>query len=438
MAMNEIQALLLASLNSYPVPSSAVNGSNIPVASHTQLAETFLKELVVSPHTIDKLSRLDANTQALCLKALDKLNVSSIGTGTTTTTGNPGRIACPKDTSVAPTSIQSLLFAAKNGGGQQQPWLAHQPSHASPVSSQAASQDAVSNQSIEGNLASLLRAGRPAILTQPFSSNAHTQCQTLDHILSTDFKPATGPSTLGSPSVVSDGSISHHMPSPPPNHREIAVGNLRTDALTKNQDKTASVTPHLDESESSKLPSNREKQLAANRMYTRKCRRRKKEYEENLKKENEKLRKLNQILEVAPDLIVSFDSSGEIRFVNMSSMEFLGMKPTELIGTSFWDILSVDSASRLKAVFMDSLAKRKNGASTVSLGQPMGGIMLKEHDQNSPLWSLRGSIYFPEDGAPECACTIHHMDYDASQPSDVAEPSMKATSSGPVKKRTRL
>eukprot|EP00934_Nitzschia_sp_Nitz4_P001213 Nitzschia sp. Nitz4//scaffold95_size97785//33808//34947//NITZ4_004662-RA/size97785-processed-gene-0.38-mRNA-1//-1//CDS//3329560457//1213//frame0 len=168
------------------------------------------------------------------------------------------------------------------------------------------------------------------------------------------------------------------------------------------------------ESEAPTIDGTKEKHLVANRLYAKRCRKRKKEYVEELKVENEQLRKLHQMLEVVPDLILSFDSSGTIRFATKSSMEFLGRSPQELIGSSFWRLLSTHSSKRLKNAFMDSLAQRKEGSSTLSLGDRVWEVSLKGEDLSSFPLLLRGKIFFQAGSTPECVCSIRHKDCERS------------------------
>eukprot|EP00934_Nitzschia_sp_Nitz4_P004912 Nitzschia sp. Nitz4//scaffold181_size46380//7284//8743//NITZ4_007170-RA/size46380-augustus-gene-0.39-mRNA-1//1//CDS//3329539489//4902//frame0 len=157
-----------------------------------------------------------------------------------------------------------------------------------------------------------------------------------------------------------------------------------------------------------------EKKRAANRISAQRCRRRKREYFEELKEENDELRKLNHLLEVVPDLIVSFDASGIMRFVSKSSTEFLGESSENLVGTSFWRLLCSNSARRLKSIFMDSMAKRNDESNkSVPLGDRWStwNIRLKGQDEDlsGPSLNLRGTLYFT-DGAPQCVCTIRQTE----------------------------
>eukprot|EP00934_Nitzschia_sp_Nitz4_P005186 Nitzschia sp. Nitz4//scaffold181_size46380//9977//11590//NITZ4_007171-RA/size46380-processed-gene-0.21-mRNA-1//1//CDS//3329539492//5176//frame0 len=168
-----------------------------------------------------------------------------------------------------------------------------------------------------------------------------------------------------------------------------------------------------------------ERKRAANRISAQRCRKRKKEYIEVLKEENDELRKLILMLDVVPDLIVSFDSSGILQYVSKSSTEFLGVAPENLVGTSFWGLLDDSSTRRIKSIFMDSLARREENDSSVPLADPATAcstwsLKLKQHNKEEQgqqeggflggLLSLRGTLYFSEQygGAPRCVCTIRH------------------------------
>merc|ERR1712137_184044 len=92
---------------------------------------------------------------------------------------------------------------------------------------------------------------------------------------------------------------------------------------------------------------------AANRRSAQLSRKRKKQFIEELKEENDDLRRKEQILRSIPDLIVVFDSSGKLGFVSHSVSNFLEFTPEDLIGKSFWERLCEDSVRLLKAAFMD-------------------------------------------------------------------------------------
>eukprot|EP00536_Pseudo-nitzschia_multiseries_P002732 jgi/Psemu1/322677/estExt_fgenesh1_pg.C_370017 len=112
----------------------------------------------------------------------------------------------------------------------------------------------------------------------------------------------------------------------------------------------------------------KQQKRAANRRSAQLSRKRKKQFIEELKDENDELRRKEQILRAIPDLIVVFDSSGRLGFVSESVGRFFAMSPERLEGTSFWELICQDSVRLLKAAFMDALAAREADSDTAVLG----------------------------------------------------------------------
>lgn len=148
---------------------------------------------------------------------------------------------------------------------------------------------------------------------------------------------------------------------------------------------------------------------AVNRLSAQLSRKRKKQYIEELKEENDDLRRKELILRSIPDLIVVFDSAGKLWFVSESVSMFLGMTASELEGASFWDRLCEDSVRLLKAAFMDSLAARAPGADTVPLGSGVWELRLVDKDMSQKIVTLHGVVHFAGD-RPECVCSIRPVD----------------------------
>ena len=144
---------------------------------------------------------------------------------------------------------------------------------------------------------------------------------------------------------------------------------------------------------------------AANRRSAQLSRKRKKLFIEELKEENDDLRKKEQILRSIPDLIVVFDSGGKLWFVSHSVSRFLDFSPSELEGSSFWDRLCDDSVRLLKAAFMDALAARKSDCDTIPLGSGVWELRLQDKDGSHKLIALSGVVHFSGE-APECVCSI--------------------------------
>ncbi len=165
--------------------------------------------------------------------------------------------------------------------------------------------------------------------------------------------------------------------------------------------KDSAVDP-LDESA---IVEKKELKRAANRRSAQLSRKRKKHFVEELKEENDDLRRKEQILRSVPDLIVMFDSAGRLGFVSHSVSNFVDFKPSELEGTSFWHRLCDDSVRLLKAAFMDALASRVPDMDTSPLGDGLWELRLKDKDGSQKLVTLNGVVHFSGD-RPECVCSI--------------------------------
>ncbi len=144
---------------------------------------------------------------------------------------------------------------------------------------------------------------------------------------------------------------------------------------------------------------------AANRRSAQLSRKRKKQFIEELKEENDDLRRKEQILRSIPDLIVVFDSSGKLGFVSHSVSNFLQFTPGDLVGTSFWERLCENSVRLLKAAFMDALAARSSEHETTPLGSGVWELRLQDKNGDFVLVTLNGVVHFSGE-APECVCSI--------------------------------
>ena len=133
---------------------------------------------------------------------------------------------------------------------------------------------------------------------------------------------------------------------------------------------------------------------AANRRSAQLSRKRKKQFIEELKDENDELRRKEQILRSIPDLIVVFDSTGKLWFVSQSVSRFMSMTAKELEGSSFWDRLCEDSVRLLKAAFMDSLAARTDHSDTAPLGSGIWELRLVDKDGSYKVVTLNGVVHF--------------------------------------------
>mmetsp|Transcript_59572 Transcript_59572/g.64301 ORF Transcript_59572/g.64301 Transcript_59572/m.64301 type:complete len:729 (-) Transcript_59572:246-2432(-) len=182
-----------------------------------------------------------------------------------------------------------------------------------------------------------------------------------------------------------------------------------TNPVTSNTGVVAAVAVANKNSSAPKLKGEKKQQKrAANRRSAQLSRKRKKLFIEEIKEENDDLRRKEQILKAIPDLVVVFDSSGKLSFVSESVGRFLDVCPDQLEGSSFWEMICEDSVRLLKAAFMDSLAAREQDSDTALLGAGVWELRLKDKDSNFKLVTLNGVVHFKGE-APEVVCCIRPL-----------------------------
>merc|ERR1712161_86833 len=182
-----------------------------------------------------------------------------------------------------------------------------------------------------------------------------------------------------------------------------------TNPVTSNTGVVAAVAVVNKNSSAPKLKGEKKQQKrAANRRSAQFSRKRKKLFIEEIKEENDDLRRKEQILRAIPDLVVVFDSSGKLSFVSESVGRFLDVCPDQLEGSSFWEMICEDSVRLLKAAFMDSLAAREQDSDTALLGAGVWELRLKDKDSNFKLVTLNGVVHFKGE-APEVVCCIRPL-----------------------------
>jgi len=186
-------------------------------------------------------------------------------------------------------------------------------------------------------------------------------------------------------------------------HRSTTAKTITSTQKFKNDNNLESSHCILD------LADKKQQKRAANRRSAQLSRKRKKVFIEELKEENNDLRRKEKILKSIPDLIVVFDSGGKILFVSQSVTRFLDFTPTELEGSSFWNRLCDESIRLLKAAFMDALAAKEKDSDTAPLGSGVWELRLKDKDQTCKDVTMNGVVHFSED-IPECVCSIRPRD----------------------------
>mmetsp|Transcript_25127 Transcript_25127/g.38878 ORF Transcript_25127/g.38878 Transcript_25127/m.38878 type:complete len:472 (+) Transcript_25127:148-1563(+) len=226
------------------------------------------------------------------------------------------------------------------------------------------------------------------------------------------------------PSVAGTTAANYDMP-PPPSRSTDGTHVVRSTSLGDDNDYLAMAACTTPEEK---------KQLkrAANRKSAQLSRKRKKQFIEELRSENDELRKKELILRSIPDLIVVFDSAGKIHFTSHSVTKLLNYNPDELEGASFWERISNDSVRSLKSAFMDALAARKPGTDTAPL-EGISQLKLLDRDGQKRVGTMNGVIHFSGD-APECVCSIRLIDGVSERFSPGAQynSSLISTSSGRV------
>lgn len=202
---------------------------------------------------------------------------------------------------------------------------------------------------------------------------------------------------------------------PPP--ASLLNSKTHQNQLQKQQSRShAAIAPQPDDHEREfvgQLADRKHHKRAANRKSAQLSRKRKKQFIEELKDENDGLRRKEQILKSIPDLVVVFDSSGKLWFVSESVSRFLDFSAGELEGASFWDRLCDDSVRLLKAAFMDSLAARQPESDTADLGTGFWELRLVDKDGVQKVVTLNGVVHFTGD-RPECVCSIRPQELRSS------------------------
>ena len=209
----------------------------------------------------------------------------------------------------------------------------------------------------------------------------------------------SSPRIMPNPSNAPNMTGNYEMPPPPSRNSNVSNAAATFEEDDHPTDSCGSV--ELD-------PDKKQLKRAANRRSAQLSRKRKKQFIEELRSENQELRKKELILRSIPDLIVVFDSAGKIHFLSHSVTKLLNFPPGELEGSSFWDRISGDSVRLLKSAFMDALAARKPGTDTA----PLEGVsILKMVDRhgNIIMGTMNGIVHFSGD-APECVCSIRPVD----------------------------
>lgn len=271
---------------------------------------------------------------------------------------------------------------------------------------------AVSNHAVSAaaaQLASLLGLGQEASSASTSHCGLGTSSQAKVH----EHHSAQGACTSGASSAGNTASSSMAPPPAPtsPTGRSSAPTIQRATNPPSVSSQRSSRDSVADEEEGEEFHTDdkKEQKRAANRKSAQLSRKRKKQFIEELKDENDDLRRKEQILKSIPDLVVVFDSTGKLWFVSQSISRFIQFKSSDLEGKSFWDRLCSESVRLLKAAFMDSLAARESHTDTVPLGSGLWDLRLQDKDGSFVTVTLNGVVHFAGE-RPECVCCIRPKD----------------------------
>jgi len=222
------------------------------------------------------------------------------------------------------------------------------------------------------------------------------------------------------------GSSSQAKMPPPPPPVQVQAGSANIapqPSIRPSTVPSAAVSVSADDSSSATaafenhLEDKKIQKRVANRKSAQLSRKRKKQHMEELKEENDELRRKALILRSIPDLVVVFDSTGKLLFVSHSVGRFLQFTAEELENTSIWDRLCDDSVRLLKAAFMDSLAARDQDNETAPLGSGFWQLRLVDKDGSRKVITMNGVVHFAGD-RPECVCSIRPSDDHSNEGED--------------------
>mmetsp|Transcript_28357 Transcript_28357/g.66334 ORF Transcript_28357/g.66334 Transcript_28357/m.66334 type:complete len:527 (+) Transcript_28357:79-1659(+) len=226
--------------------------------------------------------------------------------------------------------------------------------------------------------------------------------------------PRSAPS---SPAAVAAPKAKSSRSGPGPSLPRSLPTTAKASSVSSRQSSRDSVAEEDEHDDAFHSDDKKEQKRAANRRSAQLSRKRKKQFIEELKDENDDLRRKEQILKSIPDLVVVFDSTGKLWFVSQSISRFIQFNSNELERTSFWDRLCPESVRLLKAAFMDSLAARESHTDTVPLGSGLWDLRLLDKNGSLVTVTLNGVVHFAGE-RPECVCCIRPKDDGASSSSD--------------------
>lgn len=148
---------------------------------------------------------------------------------------------------------------------------------------------------------------------------------------------------------------------------------------------------------------------AANRKSAQLSRQRKKAYIDELRTENEELKRQEEILQVVPDPVFAFNAAdGKVWFASKSAAAQFGLDMDFLMQATFFDLVTTDCSNRLKNMISKGLAANPNARSM--LLQDLMTVRFrkegKEGNKQTLLGELSGRLSRQDPDIVHCVCSV--------------------------------
>ncbi|KAG5189442.1 E1-E2 ATPase-domain-containing protein [Tribonema minus] len=147
---------------------------------------------------------------------------------------------------------------------------------------------------------------------------------------------------------------------------------------------------------------------AANRRSAQLSRQRKKAFIDDLRSQNEALRRQEEILDVVPDPVFAFNvHDGLVWFASKSAAAQFGLRVDDLLDANFFDLVTLDCSNRLHALISRALEDDADGAS-VLLRERMT-VRFRKGGASSNVAMLLGELsgrLNRQDGEVSCVCSV--------------------------------
>jgi len=169
---------------------------------------------------------------------------------------------------------------------------------------------------------------------------------------------------------------------------------------------------------------------AANRKSAQLSRKRKKAFIDELRSENQVLRRYQHILESIPDLVFSFDAkSGCFCFVSKSVSNYLQIPVSRLLETSVYQLVTGGSGKNLKKILQKTLEGKSDEEERCDL--PKRLELCFQTKYMTKIWGeVDGVIHFGSKDKVECVCTFRPSIRKSKLGTDVTAGESSGQSSG--------